>query len=108
VLVKLHSSSVNPVDTYVRNGAVKVDGSPCVLGGDLAGVVAEADEGSRFKCGDHVAALTPGGWVRGRGAVGDCLQQVQGKNNSCCSSCSSMQPAELMAAASCCRLNCVQ
>jgi NADPH2:quinone reductase len=61
VLVKLHSSSVNPVDTYVRSGSVKVHGTPCVLGGDLAGVVVEADGGSRFKPGDHVAALTPGG-----------------------------------------------
>uniref|UniRef100_A0A383WHE0 Enoyl reductase (ER) domain-containing protein n=1 Tax=Tetradesmus obliquus TaxID=3088 RepID=A0A383WHE0_TETOB len=61
VLVKLHSSSVNPVDTYMRSGSyVKLDGAPCVLGGDLAGVVVEADEGSRFKQGDHVAALTPG------------------------------------------------
>jgi NADPH:quinone reductase-like Zn-dependent oxidoreductase len=31
-----------------------------VLGGDLAGVVEEADEGSKFKKGDQVAALTPG------------------------------------------------
>lgn len=31
-----------------------------VLGGDLAGVVEEADEGSKFKKGDKVAALTPG------------------------------------------------
>jgi NADPH2:quinone reductase len=65
VLVKLHSSSVNPVDTYVRSGHVKVSAdAPCVLGGDLAGVVVEADEGSSFKQGDHVAALTPGAWCQ--------------------------------------------
>jgi NADPH:quinone reductase-like Zn-dependent oxidoreductase len=34
-----------------------------VLGGDLAGYVEEADEGSRFKKGDAVAALTPGFWT---------------------------------------------
>lgn len=34
-----------------------------VLGGDLAGVVEEGDDGSKFKKGDHVAALTPGFWT---------------------------------------------
>ena len=34
-----------------------------MLGGDLAGFVEEADEGSRFKKGDAVAALTPGFFV---------------------------------------------
>jgi NADPH:quinone reductase-like Zn-dependent oxidoreductase len=62
VLVKLHSSSVNPVDTAVRSGHVPDVPLPCVLGGDLAGVVMEADEGSSFKAGDHVAALAPGAW----------------------------------------------
>jgi NADPH2:quinone reductase len=61
VLVKLHSSSVNPVDTAVRGGHIPDVPLPRVLGGDLAGVVVEADGGSRFKPGDHVAALTPGG-----------------------------------------------
>ena len=52
---------MNPVDTYVRSGYVTVAAdAPCVLGGDLAGVVVEADEGSKFKQGDHVAALTSG------------------------------------------------
>jgi NADPH:quinone reductase-like Zn-dependent oxidoreductase len=34
-----------------------------VLGGDLAGHVEEADEGSKFKAGDAVAALTPGFFI---------------------------------------------
>lgn len=34
-----------------------------VLGGDLAGHVEEVGEGSKFKKGDAVAALTPGFWV---------------------------------------------
>jgi hypothetical protein len=34
-----------------------------VLGGDLAGRVEEADEGSKFKAGDAVAALTPGFFI---------------------------------------------
>lgn len=61
VLVQLHSSSVNPVDTAARAGHIPDVPLPCIIGGDLAGVVVEADEGSRFKQGDHVAALTPGG-----------------------------------------------
>lgn len=35
-------------------------GAPQVLGGDVAGTVEEADEGSPFKKGDKVFALTPG------------------------------------------------
>lgn len=31
-----------------------------ILGGDVAGIVEEADEGSAFKKGDAVAALTMG------------------------------------------------
>lgn len=65
VLVKLQSSSVNPVDTAVRAGYIPPAKLPKILGGDLAGVVVEADEGSKFKKGDHVAALTPGGLNRG-------------------------------------------
>jgi NADPH:quinone reductase-like Zn-dependent oxidoreductase len=63
VLVKLHSSSVNPVDTQVRANKIPPKVLPKVLGGDLAGVVVEADEGSKFKKGDHVAALTMGFWI---------------------------------------------
>eukprot|EP00878_Enallax_costatus_P002373 GHUV01002549.1.p1 GENE.GHUV01002549.1~~GHUV01002549.1.p1 ORF type:complete len:321 (+),score=63.83 GHUV01002549.1:653-1615(+) len=63
VLVKLHSSSVNPVDTQIRGNKIAPKILPKVLGGDLAGVVVEADEGSQFRKGDHVAALTMGFWI---------------------------------------------
>lgn len=62
VLVRLKSTSVNPVDTAVRSGAIAPKQFPKILGGDVAGVVAEADPSSRFKPGDAVAALTPGYW----------------------------------------------
>ncbi|WIA42334.1 hypothetical protein OEZ86_008346 [Tetradesmus obliquus] len=71
VLVRITSSSVNPVDTQLRAGTLPetvggpnaLDGKyPKVLGGDLAGTVEEADEGSQFKKGDAVAALTPYFW----------------------------------------------
>eukprot|EP00775_Hariotina_reticulata_P002603 gene2603-2905_t len=63
VLVKLHSSSVNPVDSAVRQGVVAPESYPKILGGDVAGEVVEADEGSKFKKGDRVAALTYGYWT---------------------------------------------
>lgn len=62
VLVRVNSTSVNPVDTAVRSGALPPKTFPKVLGGDVAGVVEAADPSSRFKAGDHVAALTPGFW----------------------------------------------
>lgn len=68
VLIRVVSSSVNPVDVQIRSGVIlkRWDMTvkyPKVLGGDLAGYVEEADEGSRFKKGDAVAALTPGFFV---------------------------------------------
>eukprot|EP00878_Enallax_costatus_P004909 GHUV01005164.1.p1 GENE.GHUV01005164.1~~GHUV01005164.1.p1 ORF type:complete len:259 (+),score=70.17 GHUV01005164.1:183-959(+) len=63
VLVRVKSTSVNPVDTAVRSGRVAPKKFPKVLGGDIAGIVEAADPGSRFKAGDHVAALTPGYWI---------------------------------------------
>lgn len=59
VLVKLTSTSVNPVDLYVREGKGNyATPYPKVLGGDVAGVVVEAGSTSRFKTGDKVWALT--------------------------------------------------
>ncbi|PSC70488.1 NADPH:quinone reductase [Micractinium conductrix] len=59
VLVKSVSVGVNPVDLIVRSGFYMPASFPKILGGDVAGVVEEADEGSKWKKGDKVFALTP-------------------------------------------------
>jgi NADPH:quinone reductase-like Zn-dependent oxidoreductase len=70
VLVRVHASSVNPVDTAIRSGMlrffVRLD-MPAVLGVDVAGEVVERGEGAtRFAVGDRVFAYTglsrPGGY----------------------------------------------
>ena len=63
VLVRIHSSSVNPLDTKIRAGAAEhaQQPLPAVLGMDLAGVVEEVGQGvSRFKVGDAVYGFTGG------------------------------------------------
>ena len=62
LLVRIHATSVNPVDTKIRRGLLKWTGGviPKVLGGDVAGVVEESDPGSRFKPGDKVWGLVAG------------------------------------------------
>jgi len=58
VLVKIKAVAVNPIDTYIRSGAVKLDlPNPYIIGCDLAGVV-EA-------CGAEVSALNVGDRVWG-------------------------------------------
>jgi len=43
VLVRIHAASVNPIDTYVRDGGVEpAGGLPHVGGTDMAGVVEAA------------------------------------------------------------------
>lgn len=58
ILVQVHACSVNPVDWKIRRGDVKwLTGRkpPRILGGDYAGVVAEAGKGVRgYKAGDAV------------------------------------------------------
>ncbi len=56
VLVKVGAVSVNPIDTYVRSGAVKMEMPlPFIVGCDLAGIVAAVGpEAKRFKPGDRV------------------------------------------------------
>ena len=56
VLVKVAATAVNPIDTYIRSGAVAMPlPKPFVVGSDLAGVVAElGPAATRFKVGDRV------------------------------------------------------
>ena len=62
VLVRVQSVSVNPIDTYIRSGLVKMDlPMPFVVGCDLAGVVEEVGVAvSQFKVGDRVWASNQG------------------------------------------------
>jgi len=56
VLVKVGAVAVNPIDTYIRSGAVQMPlPSPFIVGCDLAGTVeAVGPEAKRFKPGDRV------------------------------------------------------
>ena len=61
-LIKVSAVDVNPIDVYVRNGAIPVKLSfPFILGRDLAGSVVEAGAGVKdFKVGDRVWATSQG------------------------------------------------
>src|SRR5260370_9945611 len=61
-LIKVSAVDVNPIDTYIRSGAVRAKLSfPYIIGRALAGTVAEArPEVKRFKPGDRA-------WASGRG-----------------------------------------
>ncbi len=65
VLVRIGAVSVNPIDTYIRNGANYWElPSPFILGCDLAGeVVALGPKAGRFQIGDRV-------WGTNQGLVG--------------------------------------
>lgn len=77
VLIQNSSTSVNPVDWYVRDGQYDAKFPKC-LGGDLAGTVLEADPDSSFKPGDKVFALAP--WYLGNEhAVGGYSELVSPK-----------------------------
>lgn len=56
VLVKIAASAVNPIDTYIRSGAVGIATEfPYIPGCDLAGTVEAVGEGvTRFEPGDRV------------------------------------------------------
>jgi NADPH:quinone reductase len=65
VLVRVESVAVNPIDTYLRAGAVKMElPMPFVVGCDLAGVVE--------RCGPDVKRLKPGVrvWGSNQGLLG--------------------------------------
>ncbi|MBI5802225.1 MAG: NADPH:quinone reductase [Verrucomicrobia bacterium] len=62
VLVRVRAVAVNPIDTYVRAGMVKMSlPLPFIIGCDLAGVVESA--GQRFQPGDRV-------WCSNQGLFG--------------------------------------
>ncbi|HEY2882925.1 MAG TPA: NADPH:quinone reductase [Pirellulales bacterium] len=62
VLVKINAVCVNPVDTYIRSGAIAMPlPFPFVIGCDLAGTVeAVGSSAKRFKVGDRVWGTNQG------------------------------------------------
>jgi len=56
VLVQVKAVSVNPIDTYIRSGAVPLELTfPYIIGCDVAGTVSAIGDGvTRFKVGDRV------------------------------------------------------
>jgi NADPH:quinone reductase-like Zn-dependent oxidoreductase len=68
VLVKIHASGVNPLDTKIWAGAAAHARHPlpAILGLDLAGTVEAVGEGVAFRAGDEVYGMTGGvGGVQG-------------------------------------------
>jgi len=65
VLVRVEAASLNPIDTYIRSGAVAMAlPKPFIVGCDLAGVVeAVGPNASRFRVGDRV-------WGSNQGLLG--------------------------------------
>ena len=65
ILVRVKAVAVNPIDTYIRSGAIPVElPKPFILGCDLAGVVeAVGPETKRYKPGDRV-------WGSNQGMLG--------------------------------------
>ncbi|MFE0458934.1 NADP-dependent oxidoreductase [Kitasatospora sp. NPDC058965] len=58
VLVRVHASAINPVDTAVRSGAFPLLGEPpFALGWDISGVVEEVGAGAGFAVGDEVYGM---------------------------------------------------
>jgi NADPH:quinone reductase len=71
-LIKVAAVDVNPVDLYIRSGAVQTKLKfPYILGRDLAGkVIATGDAVKRFKIGDRVWA-TGQGWEGRQGTFSE-------------------------------------
>lgn len=78
-LVKVAAVDVNPVDTYIRSGAVATKLKfPYILGRDLAGkVVATGAAVKKFKIGDRVWA-TGQGWEGRQGTFSECAAVDEG------------------------------
>jgi NADPH2:quinone reductase len=59
VLIRIHATGVNPVDTYIRAGAYSISNLPYTPGFDAAGTVEEIGaKVTRFKIGDRVYTST--------------------------------------------------
>lgn len=56
LLVRVEAASVNPVDTYFREGSYPPGDLPWTPGSDVAGVVEKAGEETEFTAGDRVFA----------------------------------------------------
>ena len=55
VLIKVESVGLAPVDWAIQALGIVVEKYPCIVGEDVAGVVAEVGDGvTRFKKGDRV------------------------------------------------------
>ncbi len=65
ILVEVRAVAVNPIDTYIRSGAVAMQlPDPFIVGCDFAGVVHQVGEGvNKFKIGDRV-------WGSNQGLLG--------------------------------------
>jgi NADPH2:quinone reductase len=65
VLVEVSAVAVDPIDTYIRSGAYRIDlPLPFVLGRDMTGIVREIGAGvTRFRVGDRV-------WCNNQGYAG--------------------------------------
>ncbi len=71
VLIHVKATSVNPIDTKIRSGAVSsvAPEFPAILHGDVSGIVIEVGEGvSKFKTGDEVYGCA-GGFKRTTGGA---------------------------------------
>jgi NADPH2:quinone reductase len=69
VRIVQHAVGVNFIDTYFRKGAYPWPMTPLIPGGEAAGVVEAAGEGTGFKAGDRVAYTLPIGAYRTRRVV---------------------------------------
>ena len=83
VLVRVHATSVNPIDIKIRDGsAAKLMGIelPAILGRDLAGEVVRAGEGViGFEKGQRVMALANGTYAEFTTARADVLAPIPDK-----------------------------
>ena len=69
LLVRVEAAAINPVDTYFRDGSYEPGDLPWIPGSDVAGVVEEAGERTRYEPGDRVFAT-----ALGRDRQGTCAE----------------------------------